>query len=80
MIVLIDFVYYDNMVFLEWNNKLLMILLKDEMFYVLEMDFLQENVVGVFIYFFYQFGRLRDVVVDFLKCIYLVINFGSVGM
>lgn len=72
-----DMMYYENPLFPEFHQKMLMTVLKDKKLIALELDATGSNVIGQEHYLTDQFGRLRDICVGPDKEIYLATNGAS---
>jgi hypothetical protein len=69
-----DLVYYDNDQFPEWDNRMLMTVLKDKKVVALQLNAAGEAVTSEVHYLTNTFGRLRDICIGPDKEIYLATN------
>lgn len=72
-----DLVYYENAAFPEFNNKILMSVLKDKKLIALQLNEAGAAVLSQTHYLTNQFGRLRDICIGAQKEIYLATNGAS---
>jgi hypothetical protein len=72
-----DLVYYENAAFPEFNNKVLMTVLKDKKLIAMQLDATGNSVLSQTHYLTNQYGRLRDICVGAQKEIYLATNGSS---
>jgi glucose/arabinose dehydrogenase len=72
-----DLVYYQNAAFPEFNNKILMSVLKDKKLIAMQLNEAGTAVLSQTHYLTNQFGRLRDICVGAQKEIYLATNGSS---
>jgi aldose sugar dehydrogenase len=72
-----DLVYYENAAFPEFNNKVLMTVLKDKKLIAMQLDPTGNSVLSQTHYLTNQYGRLRDICVGAQKEIYLATNGSS---
>ena len=72
-----DLVYYENAAFPEFNNKVLMTVLKDKKLIAMQLDGTGNSVLSQTHYLTNQYGRLRDICVGAQKEIYLATNGSS---
>ena len=72
-----DLVYYENAAFPEFNNKVLMTVLKDKKLIAMQLDATGNSVLSQTHYLTNQYGRLRDICVGAQKEIYLATNGAS---
>lgn len=69
-----DILFYDNVGFPEFHNRMLMTVLKDKKIIAMELSADGESVLGEQHYLTNEFGRLRDICVGPNKEIYLATN------
>ena len=72
-----DLVYYENAAFPEFNNKVLMTVLKDKKLIAMQLDATGNSVLSQTHYLTNQYGRLRDICIGAQKEIYLATNGAS---
>lgn len=72
-----DLVYYENSAFPEFNNKVLMTVLKDKKLIAMQLDDSGNSVLSQTHYLTNLYGRLRDICVGAQKEIYLATNGSS---
>jgi glucose/arabinose dehydrogenase len=72
-----DMLFYENPLFPEFHQKMLMTVLKDKQIIAIELDAAGTAVVGQELYLTNVFGRLRDICVGPNKEIYLATNGAS---
>ncbi len=72
-----DLVYYENAAFPEFNNKVLMTVLKDKKLIAMQLDATGNSVLSQTHYLTNLYGRLRDICVGAQKEIYLATNGAS---
>lgn len=72
-----DIIWYDNPIIPEWENKMLMAVLKDKKIIALELDGAGTNVLSQTHYLTNQFGRIRDITIDQAGCVYIATNGSS---
>jgi glucose/arabinose dehydrogenase len=72
-----DLVYYQNAAFPEFNNKILMTVLKDKKLIAMQLNETGTAVLSQTHYLTNQYGRLRDICVGAQKEIYLATNGSS---
>lgn len=72
-----DLVYYENAAFPEFNNKVLMTVLKDKKLIAMQLDDSGNSVLSQTHYLTNLYGRLRDICVGAQKEIYLATNGSS---
>ena len=72
-----DLVYYENTAFPEFNNKVLMTVLKDKKLIAMQLDATGNSVLSQTHYLTNQYGRLRDICIGAQKEIYLATNGAS---
>lgn len=70
--------FYNNSIYPEWQNKLLMVSLKNQTFYVFTLNNDGTAIIGQPVaYYVGQFGRLRDIAISPSGRVYLCTNNGS---
>lgn len=72
-----DLVYYQNPIFPEWNNRVLMVTLNGQRLVALELNAQTTAVTDEDQYFQGLFGRLRDIAIGPNKEIYIATNSGT---
>jgi glucose/arabinose dehydrogenase len=72
-----DMVFYKNPFFPEWNNTLLLTILKNKQVRAIRMNAANDSVVSDVAYLSNRFGRLRDICVGANREIYLATNGAS---
>lgn len=72
-----DLVYYQNPIFPEWNNRVLMVTLNGQRLVAMELNAQTTAVTDEDQYFQGLFGRLRDIAIGPNKEIYIATNSGS---
>lgn len=72
-----DLVYYQNQLFPEWDNRLLMVTLNGQRVVALQLNAQGTTVTDEDQYFQGLFGRLRDIAIGPNKEIYIATNSGS---
>ena len=72
-----DMVFYENPFFPEWNNTLLITILKNKQVRAIRLNAANDSVVSDMAYLSNRFGRLRDICVGANREIYLATNGAS---
>ncbi|TSJ47932.1 PQQ-dependent sugar dehydrogenase [Fluviicola chungangensis] len=72
-----DLVYYDNLAFPEWDQRILLTTLNGQRLVALKLNATASAVIDEDQYFFGQFGRLRDIAIGPNLEIYIATNSGT---